>query len=642
MKKILSYSIIGILFLITNSIMAQTRYTTDTLKTQYIKGKSGHIINISDTLKFPDGTKIISGKNVFLDDSSKIKTDIRNLTTKVNSKQDSLGRPSVNRYILHGKTNGTKYWDQNEYLRDSSSLYSLIDTTGEWASRTIYCSYYTGNDTTGNGSISTPYRSLLKGLKNIKSSIRGTAIITLHLDSGYYSYDDDCYTVLSKINIYSSSTEPFTIEGTTTKYSTYTLTADANDFTKYTSSTSLTANSLKGYFLSSSSPTSSFTYVPIKSNTSTSIYSPLPTTAYNTVYKLKTNLIIKEGITSSVYSNLFSFNSISPGTIYIKFYKLNMSFNLSLSGGGVFYLNNVYYSGCYINMSNWSTLQFRILNSNYVYFWGVYLTRYVTAANKTIIKSESPNCMFYSSIIENSALTKIGVGIWAKRFNGKKLWLSNFTYGISVIGDGDISPSLSIGSIKATTENLITTWTNSTTFSSKYDINLDKVVLDTTMSLFYGYTTNPIYFSINSITTNSNSYSVFNTSSLIKSFINLSKGYSILIPNTYPEIQQNNSYTLADNSTDSISIADLSYNRTIELSYNITRNSVIRTGRIKITNTGSSYTIDKDEYSEPSDIGVTFNGVYKSGTSNILKLKYTTTSTGYSGTMVYDAYRQNF
>jgi hypothetical protein len=99
---------------------------------------------------------------------------------------------------------------------------------------------------------------------------------------------------------------------------------------------------------------------------------------------------------------------------------------------------------------------------------------------------------------------------------------------------------------------------------------------------------------------------------------------------------------LANNSTDSISIGDMSYNRTIDIKYIIQRGTDYRYGTFKVLNTGTSILFDPGDYFPATDIGVTLNGAYQSGSSNIIKLKWTTTDTGTAATFIYDVTRQNY
>jgi hypothetical protein len=99
---------------------------------------------------------------------------------------------------------------------------------------------------------------------------------------------------------------------------------------------------------------------------------------------------------------------------------------------------------------------------------------------------------------------------------------------------------------------------------------------------------------------------------------------------------------LVNNTTDSISIGDKSYNRTIELKYTALRGSTYRTGTLKVLNTGSSLLFDPGNYFPVTDIGLTFTGAYYSGSSNTIKLKYTVDNSGGNVTLTYDAFRQNY
>jgi len=161
--------------------------------------------------------------------------------------------------------------------------------------------------------------------------------------------------------------------------------------------------------------------------------------------------------------------------------------------------------------------------------------------------------------------------------------------------------------------------------------------------LFYNRGLAPIRCNITTVYNYTPFVNYYNPSSIVKSFVNAQIGTFISIPNIYPEYQQKQSVTLANNSTDSISIADLSYNRFVELKVNMVRGTDYQTKTLKLLNTGTTFNfVQLSDSIQMGDLGVRFDGVYQSGTSNILKLKWRTTNTGDAATLVYDAYRQNF
>jgi len=88
---------------------------------------------------------------------------------------------------------------------------------------------------------------------------------------------------------------------------------------------------------------------------------------------------------------------------------------------------------------------------------------------------------------------------------------------------------------------------------------------------------------------------------------------------------------LLNNTTANIgAIAVWSANSQI-ISYNITRNTAIRIGSIKVTNINGNVAFD-DDYSETIDTGVTLS--FKAN-ANAVVMGYTTTNTGDSGNLTY-------
>jgi hypothetical protein len=138
-----------------------------------------------------------------------------------------------------------------------------------------------------------------------------------------------------------------------------------------------------------------------------------------------------------------------------------------------------------------------------------------------------------------------------------------------------------------------------------------------------------------------------NTAGIFKSqtFKVLDGSFCLNIPNVYPEYQQALSSTLANNATDSVSVGNKSYSRTIELKANITRGTNYQYKRITILNSGTALTIVQQPDSlQTADLGVRIDGAYYSGTSAaaVIKLKWHTTNTGTAATFKYDAIRQNY
>lgn len=90
-------------------------------------------------------------------------------------------------------------------LTDKSYVDDLFTGTFETVARTIYISEWpVGNDTTGDGTISTPFNSILKGVEDIKSNISNVAI-TLQLDTGHYDFSEDTRDEINKITLSGSA-----------------------------------------------------------------------------------------------------------------------------------------------------------------------------------------------------------------------------------------------------------------------------------------------------------------------------------------------------------------------------------------------------------------------------------------------------
>lgn len=617
MKKL-----ILLLSLIIITIGAYSQATTGTRVTApIVPNDSGDVYATHDAFFGRDGYRSVTT----LAQRDSVKPELRKEGMQVYVKEDS----SIYQ-LRNGISNGNWF-----------KLISTQDTTSEWVSRTIYVSMPNdpqtpGSDVTGNGTSLLPFATILKALQTVKSSIKNGAIITFQLDSGSFNYGFKEYAILNSIKVLSGVDGSFTFKGQLARVEAYpnslTLAQDANDRWKFTCSNyTFTPNSLIDYGLSNSinGPAA-----PIESNTTNVIKSLAFATSWNILYRYNTHII---PTTTTTYSSIFDFDKTSPQyTVDFQ----NMV--IDLQSTYQYYLGNIRTWGVLIKTSNNSAL--RVFGNKTVYLGYTSFLKNMTAAGQNaLFGAISGNVIFYSTLIKNTNTIRYGIGVKTPKSNGlggggNNLWIVGFT---SAISDYTYHADMSFDLLKVSNcTNLVEQY--SATSYGAVNLTSSKIIVDSVDYLLF---TKANLFTCTLIAYNNTGnvrLSLFNPSSVAKDLVSIHKGTDVYWPNTYPEIQQKITFTLANNSTDSISIADKSYNRAIELKYTITRGSDYRTGTLKVLNTGTSLLFDPGDYIETSDIGVTFNGSYYSGSSNIIKLKWTTTNTGTAATIVYDAYRQNY
>jgi hypothetical protein len=119
-------------------------------------------------------------------------------------------------------------------------------------------------------------------------------------------------------------------------------------------------------------------------------------------------------------------------------------------------------------------------------------------------------------------------------------------------------------------------------------------------------------------------------------YIQPDRNNNINIVGTFPEVSGNITTTLLAAASSFINVGSSTENRAIEFTYNITRGTDYRTGKISLLNNGTTVQIIEDSQ-ETNDIGITFTGA--SIVAWIIQLNYVTTA-GTSLSMNYTATRQ--
>jgi hypothetical protein len=563
---------------------------TDTVKTKNLKFSDGSIQKTAyDSIKVASQLgdsldNIITGE-AYLGDSAQIKTDIRNLQ-------------------------------------------ALTDTTSELVARTIYVSMPTdpqtpGSDVTGNGSISTPYATIYKALLSIKTYSKIYSTITIQLDSGSYFFKIKEKMLLMSLsnrsNIYYSS-NPIEILGTYKLNNSYNLTlSQATPFISRITSTALTSGELNDRFLGSASGP---TYA-IESNKTDTIFSISQSASYNKVYDLLTTLQLDNASSSQ---DLYFSDLPTRGFRYL--YITVSATNLYI--GGVFLRNSI--------VDNTNTEGTIIINHSRITMVKFKCKKTATATSMIIIARA---CQITGAIFYNTGTRKTtGYGISVRDLSQLTACIfSGFLHAFEFLNPINSPMGAQSGAVFFKDNGIC--YSNGLNYGCSITANTDQIVVYNSDYMFRTYSANSgINFTTNQLFGN---ITIFDPNSLVKSAVNPSNGTVITGLVLYPEYQQKQTTTLANNSTDSISIADKSYNRSVELKLNIVRGTGYQSKTIKLLNTGTTFNmVQLPDSIQTGDLGVRFDGVYQSGNSNTLKLKWRTTSTGTNATVTYDAYRQNY
>lgn len=220
----------------------------------------------------------------------------------------------------------------------------------ETSNRTIYVAT-TGSDTTGDGSSGTPFASLLRALKDIKSNIARGITITIEMGTGTYTItDDDPYQSQFRrfsggaITIKPASGSEWSVAESGTM--------NTSAFFKHTDTgKSWTTNEHRGNYLRNGAAGELF---PIESNTATEIYHGGSNTFASvniTAYDILEHNVIIDGTTNKTlfdYSNTdIKFEYVKLNEIQFLSAPVQLSYT-SILGAAL----NISIEGSYVNNKN--------------------------------------------------------------------------------------------------------------------------------------------------------------------------------------------------------------------------------------------------------------------------------------------------
>lgn len=533
------------------------------------------------------------------------------------------------------------------------TVYNLTDTTAENVARTIYIDIYTGNDTTGNGSSGTPYRTFGKAITTVKNIIKTT--ITFNFSRGTHNIIQANFDYITKNwFLYSQGITPANVQlvGTMVQLAgSLVCTKDANNpFIINVAGASWSANQYEGRFLYNGT-----NYFPIESNTTNTLEGALVNVSAGThsIWEDSTTINItgmstNDGINVPIRSNSVYYSSASAPFDYAVLQFKNCKIKSSSN-----------YISRYSNTSNtipisFNTCYFNNINDNIISYHGISkilpMTRCFIKTWQTSDGSVATASYYGSFIYMQWCVLRNNVNTgcyaiypWAGFYFINGSVISNYKYAI-------LSTSLHYNPILQNIyiKNCQNVFRSGVSFPMNLNYSFYNAaglycnLSNNTNLLYCDKVPGIINLKLYSSTGFTN---IWNSSSVYKKYNVPSDGVSIQIPYLYTENENNAAISLANNSTDSITIGVKLYNRIIELNYNITRGTTYKSQKLRIINTGTILKLDSlSSITIGDDCGVTIDGAYYSSANpgNLIKLKWTTTNTGTSATFKYDAIRQNY
>ncbi|HLP86271.1 MAG TPA: hypothetical protein VK153_00110 [Candidatus Paceibacterota bacterium] len=504
----------------------------------------------------------------------------------------------------------------NDYLSVEHNEDGSQKLLTESVSRTIYVSA-TGDDTTGDGSVTLPYLTIGKALSTVKKEIVSDVIITISVGAGTFNLNNSDLIILDKI----SGAGTLVLQGTLALVeSGFTMgSAEALDPFTYSvsggNSSSWVTNQWKYYWLKSST-----SYYPITHNENGSSISIVSSVTGTEIYQQTTIININ----------------------------LNNNNNINFS------VNNLQINDFRINIPNYK-LEF---HGKYLSIEESYLSGSGTVSNLSFVCTEGAS-LRYNSIENSSVGLRCQTGPFAYNYlmsnrNSTLLNINNDTNLQNIYscvfenpntGASSRCISLLFGSLmtSAITGTHYIKFVNSyipfyfvdfVKFSTVADSQ--KIILKNTN---YYYRKGNNDYSINYL--NLKLSNIIGTPitrwfyDAMYEFVNVSSGRNIQITGLiYPEYESNLSSTLADNTTTQVIVGNKLQNRSIVIDYTILRGSTYETAQLRILNDGTNLTLQ--EGTPLGDAGVTFAVNFN---TNEIRLACTLTSTGTVATLKYNATR---
>lgn len=499
---------------------------------------------------------------------------------------------------------------------DASNYININDS--ETVSRTVYFSS-SGSDTTGDGTVGTPYATLLKCIKSIKTVIQTGVTITIQAVAGTYTFTwAPIEKELTRFIIMNagSGIKSIVINGSMTLLTSgFTLTPSSPDAFNYTCASTFTSNAYQDKFLLVGA-----SYYPIESNGTNNIKTFVGLSTGTSIYEPDVIFNITDRRLNMAVGSFEGFQ----GGLQISRVTMNITNGGSPTGVSISSPNiGLDIVECTINVQTLQTSGQTIgtlLRSNVVAS---------TASGVAFTQNSDAFQIDYGIIRKSGTLGGTGISYSNnyQRIEGA-IYVSNVTTGLA-FPSGIYTFSLSGRStiVKATTAFTIRN-------NTQIAFTLNGVYLDGTVTnligagetLYGNY--QMLILSLYGTPTNWSTSGVYPNG-----YSNPGKNISISLPGLYTENQSSLIDTLYDNSSGKITIGNITQNKNISILYDVSRGILQEEGTILLNNRINT---DLSRILEFDDAGVTFT---KDISGNFINLGWATSNTGTNAVFRYSIQR---
>ena len=500
----------------------------------------------------------------------------------------------------------------------------------ETSNKTVYVSETSGNDISGDGTVSNPYQSILGAFAGLKTIIKAEIII--QLDSGAYNWGLNESIVASQLEINGYN---FFVQGE--RYviiEDLALTADDTVKTTYDavkSGLTVTANELQGLFINQSA--SNVFPVTYNGAGTTNFRLEMAKSSKNTT---KDVVQMASVVTVTDETALdFDCKLLNGGNFIFQDLKFQRTGSLTMQ----YSTNPKEFNNCHIttttgfNIGSFAASFYTQLRLNQCYIECTAADDYAIALQRYL-----GNIEFVKSGIVTPNLTSPVVGaMLLDCYSTSNVIMNDVVLNSNGVG-GAIklghTPVLQIRKTIAARDCPIFFW-----YEDQYKPESFKVYFTGNYLLGDIYMTNtPVLFyksfegmdiTLNDIITNTGSYDLYESGRL--TLKDPSRKINLTLNDyVYPEIEVD-TFALTDNSTVYLNIGDSVYNKSITIEYTTTRSTSIEKNTVQIINKQSAVSVVEGTLAG-DDIGLSFAVEYNAG---IIRLACTLTSTGNNANFQY-------
>jgi len=515
-----------------------------------------------------------------------------------------------------------------EWQKDTNWINVAVYNEAETVNRTIYVAT-TGNDTTGDGSVGLPYLTIGKALSTVKKVINSGITVTISIGVGTFTMSAADLSVLSSI----SGSGTLTIQGTLTLVeSGFTMGAavvgDPLTFNVSGGNTATwTLNQWRSYFLKVSTQ-----YYPITHNALTPTLSTVIASTGNEIYQAQT-IINLNGIRS------FNINTLTLSQLTIDMAATSLQM---VSNAGNLTLNRVYVA------SSSTSISFQIKTNTAV-------IGYVTFVNSRLIINQPTRISLGSGLIysylyanDNIPLINFQDGTCDVPNTGYGLVFENPNTGAAACGLQNSNSIINNGLSGLAYLKFVNCNVGIFTGRSgklEFTIQFIGLIIVNTNFLFKKATSNISDYQtikvefINTVITGTPNTRWFSDN--MYEFVNLVSGRNIQLGGIiFPEVEQNLSATLTNNTTTNIIVGNKLQNRTIHIDYMILRGTGYRKGSFDIINDGTALYMSPDTFITNAAAGVNAVAIVLSANYNTNEIRVAALlDNGVAGTFTYNATR---